>query len=657
VSTPCLRLVSASTFTADSGWLHIVASWDLTNASHRHLYINGVDELGSATYFTDATIEYTRGIGVMCDGAGTPGNIANCIVERIGLWGAYYDLSDPAIMDLFGAGENLADLGEDGTLADGGQPMLFFRGPAADFPVCRAGRFNFDFDVTGTLVDGPSNKGYWHTVGRKLYGPDGKQGRLVGFRHAINGGQTAFATRADFEAYRDTDGVNFNMIAPEIWWSTNYGACELNPTQPGVYNTQGMLELKAYLIQIARAGFWIVPSLRVSFDQDYAAANLALDNDNSNGLAYNGWADHAKTMTNDPVVVDGVTYGNYRDRFFAWCRWVIQELLSEPEIAAAIAYWEMWHFPGHRHTDVQTDEMIDFYTSTFVPMQIALFREYEPDRLLGVSYRHRKYSTRAYAQGVNHSTDDANIIHVIGGYSSTPLLMDDPGQSSVAWPPAGTDGHTSDSPRWIGPGADDFNFVLWSADQNIAMHSQEGPGLDPSKQVEPLNADVKTYLEGLGDLNNRYANGMGWHWWDDRPTLAAGTELGDILRSDAYFGGASLYAFTKVNSSAAKLGANPQSVTNYTLVENDKSACRVTFNSASAVTVNVDYDGIRWAVGDEVAFLNVGSGPVTIQGGGTSPVTISKAPNQTAVLSQGKSATLHFTGGTTAMLFGDMDAI
>lgn len=95
------------------------------------------------------------------------------------------------------------------------------------------------------------------------------------------------------------------------------------------------------------------------------------------------------------------------------------------------------------------------------------------------------------------------------------------------------------------------------------------------------------------------------------------------------------------------------SQTSYELAAADKNKT-VILSSSSAVTVNVDSDGITWALNDQVHFLNLGSGAVTIQGGGTTPVTIHKASDQTAVLAQYKAATLVFESDSAATLVGGM---
>ncbi len=53
-----LRIISDSTYTSASGWLHYLASWDLGNGL-ANIYINGAEDLEAAPTLTNDTINYT----------------------------------------------------------------------------------------------------------------------------------------------------------------------------------------------------------------------------------------------------------------------------------------------------------------------------------------------------------------------------------------------------------------------------------------------------------------------------------------------------------------------------------------------------------------------------------------------------------------------
>lgn len=112
---------------------------------------------------------------------------------------------------------------------------------------------------------------------------------------------------------------------------------------------------------------------------------------------------------------------------------------------------------------------------------------------------------------------------------------------------------------------------------------------------------------------------------------------------------------TGLPSTGVTNSVNAQTGTTYTVVATDVGKT-ITLSNASPVTVTVDSNNITFSSGQQIHFLNLGAGAVTIQGGGTVAVTISQAANQTAVLAQYKGATLHFTGDTTAVLIGGMGA-
>jgi hypothetical protein len=341
--------------------------------------------------------------------------------------------------------------------------------------------------------------------GRQIIGPDGKPMALKGYRVGFGEVESGFASEARFKE-RAANGIGGNAQAFEIWWSRDEGPSEPRPSKIGVYNKD---QLKMYLEAMrgaVRAGMYVIPSIRVSFDK--SAAENYLEDDKAE---WEGWAPHRYVLYNeaDP-------YGGHgRDRFFAWLDWLVPAILADKEIADKIAYWEMWHFPGHRQ-NLSNDDW-DQYINDFAPRLIAKFREYEPDRLLGISFRHQDSMSRLLARGVTF--DDHNLLYVTGGYCDHDTIMrDGPDETfpTECWGPRYTDG--------------EFEFVTYARQKNVAMHSQEGPGLYPTNRTNPIATKKRDMLVGLFRLYNKESNGWAFHGFSPDAGLQPGTDLNTILR-------------------------------------------------------------------------------------------------------------------------------
>ncbi|OPZ08180.1 MAG: hypothetical protein BWZ10_02704 [candidate division BRC1 bacterium ADurb.BinA364] len=191
---------------------------------------------------------------------------------------------------------------------------------------------------------------------------------------------------------------------------------------------------------------------------------------------------------------------------------------SEPtpaEIADRIAYWEMWHFPGHRHP--LKDEDWDRYIDDFAPRLIAKYREYEPERLFGIGFRHQNSMSRLLARGTVF--DDPNLVYVIGGYGDHDTIMrngPDKTFPTDCWGPRYTNG--------------EFEFLTYARQKNIAIHSQEGPGLFPTNRTDPIAEKKREMVVGLFRLYNAEANGWAWHGFTPDKGFEPGTELHGIMQ-------------------------------------------------------------------------------------------------------------------------------
>jgi VCBS repeat-containing protein len=352
-------------------------------------------------------------------------------------------------------------------------------------------------------VDGVTDP--FRTRGRQLIGPDGKPIALKGYRVGIGEVSSGFASEAKFKE-RAANGVGGNAQAFEIWWSNNTGPSEPQPGKVGVYNKDQLGMYLEAMRGAVRAGMYVIPSIRVSFDK--SAAEDYLKNDKT---GWEGWAPHDYVLYNRAD-----SYGGRgRDRFFAWLDWLIPAILADKEIADKIAYWEMWHFPGHRQPFNDSDW--DQYIDDFVPRLIAKFRKHEPERLLGISFRHPNSMSRLLARGVTFN--DPNLLYVIGGYCHHDTLMRD-----------GPD-RTFPAQCWDGKYTNgEFEFVTYARQKNVAIHSQEGPGLYPTNRTDPISATKRDMLVGLLRLYNAEANGWAFHGFAPDTKLQPGTGLNTILR-------------------------------------------------------------------------------------------------------------------------------
>lgn len=350
--------------------------------------------------------------------------------------------------------------------------------------------------------------------GTKIIAPNGDPLNLCGWR--IDFGAWSVlkgVSQADFQNW-DTKGLLGTAQAVEIWYSRENTAgvkespSEGLPHRPGVYNQKGMANLLQVLRNIARSGSYIIPSIRVSYDQEFSLANT------KKGInTWQGWANHRKVIYNLPVVVEeganAGTYGNHRDRFFAWLDWIIPQILADEEIAAKIAYWEMWHYYGHKHGSSAADR--DQYLDDFIPRLLAKYREHDPERLLGVGVTLDGTVTQINARldaGTWKPYEDKNWVYVCGGYGRLGIIMrpDVNNGKNINWP------INSNNPTWLNA-TSEFNIEKLIRLSGKAMHSQEGPGLRECFRETPIPQLQRTWLSGLYNLYNSKTNGYGFHAW------------------------------------------------------------------------------------------------------------------------------------------------
>lgn len=365
--------------------------------------------------------------------------------------------------------------------------------------------------------------------GSQLISPEGKPIKLKGWRIDSRMWELNLNVSQDDFNYWRNQGLLGNAIAVEFWFSRSSSSSvgEWDPAQPGVYRTENLGKLLNAMRAIARSGAWIIPSIRVSYDADSAISYMRTGSTTD----WRGWAHHKKVIYNSPVVIEegpkAGTYGNHGDRFFAWLDWIIPAILSDDEIADKIAYWEIWHFYGHRHDRTQlTDEDHDFYFDEFLPQLIAKFRQHDPDRLLGIGARQQFVIDRLLKRIEDNTWeawDDKNWILVCGGYGFHNVIMADE-NTNFPWPTS------CYNPKWYND-KQEFDIQRYIRYTGRAVHSQEGPGLHKVYRTNPIKLPQREYVTGLLNLYNQYANGFAWHEWP--PTVSGAqdeTDLFNLLR-------------------------------------------------------------------------------------------------------------------------------
>ena len=352
-----------------------------------------------------------------------------------------------------------------------------------------------------------------HNASGTILDPDGNPIALRGYRMQIGdiAKPGAVLSEADINYWKDRNLAG-NTQAVEIWWTkdSSFNPGEPYPYRPGVYSTEGLDGLKTALRSLARTGMLIIPSIRVSYDQQKAREATRLGQ-----TLGGGWADHVKVVENAPVVVEegphAGTYGKHGDRFFLWLDWLISSLLEDPEISDAIVYWEMWHYCGHRHGSFPVASQ-DKYLKNFLPALIAKYRQWEPTRLLGAGFVLDNFVNRGIAMiqaGTWAPYQDPNLLYVIAGYGSHCDLFNEPADHPVcnlSFP------EESNNPKYL-TGESRFNIQKFREVAGVTLHSQEGPGLINWWRRTPMQQTQRQWVAGMLNLYNDVSNGFGWHAW------------------------------------------------------------------------------------------------------------------------------------------------
>lgn len=132
-------------------WYHILASWDKSVETRRHLYINNTECLTATTFLSDnvdvntASIDYTQTDHSIGSYDGGLFFVNGCLSEVYYAPGQYIDLSNSANRLLFrSAGGSPISLGATGNTPTGTAPLVYLKG---DFSA-----FNVNSGTGGNLV-------------------------------------------------------------------------------------------------------------------------------------------------------------------------------------------------------------------------------------------------------------------------------------------------------------------------------------------------------------------------------------------------------------------------------------------------------------------------------------------------------------------------
>lgn len=146
---------SNTAYTVASGWVHVLAAWDLATSTFQ-LYINDVSDLAASPTLLNANIDYTRldhAIGSSDGGAGSRvnGDIADFYIN----FAETLDISVAGNRSKFRSGTKPVDLGSTCSTPTGTASIICLKhvtgAAATDFATNRG--TGGDFTITGTLTE------------------------------------------------------------------------------------------------------------------------------------------------------------------------------------------------------------------------------------------------------------------------------------------------------------------------------------------------------------------------------------------------------------------------------------------------------------------------------------------------------------------------
>jgi hypothetical protein len=148
-SSEILNLLSVSTYTVSDGWIHFLASWDLSAAAS-HLYINDSDD-NNEVLNTNDTIDYTRSNHAIGSFINQSQRLNGCLSEVYVNYAEFLDFSVEANRRLFVTSDLKAvNLGSDGSTPTGTAPIIYLPNPFGTFEENEG--TGGDYTVTGSLT-------------------------------------------------------------------------------------------------------------------------------------------------------------------------------------------------------------------------------------------------------------------------------------------------------------------------------------------------------------------------------------------------------------------------------------------------------------------------------------------------------------------------
>ncbi len=157
-SSTRLRFNSGTnTLSASSGWVHVLASWDLSSASPQkaYIYINGVSDSTITTYTSGSTLDYATTSPlwrVFADSSAT--SKLPALISEFYFTTTYLDITNSANRDkFFNSGTSKpVDLGADGSTPTGTQPLIYLHNIFSSFETNLGS--GGGFTENGTIGDG-----------------------------------------------------------------------------------------------------------------------------------------------------------------------------------------------------------------------------------------------------------------------------------------------------------------------------------------------------------------------------------------------------------------------------------------------------------------------------------------------------------------------
>lgn len=122
---------STNSVMVSSGWVSVIASWDLSTAGRRYALINGSDQTNAITFTTGENIKYTYGSewNVCSDSSQTA--YPKCLLSEVYFTTEWLDAA--SALAAFRATGHPKNLGANGSTPTGTQPLLYLHNPYSSF--------------------------------------------------------------------------------------------------------------------------------------------------------------------------------------------------------------------------------------------------------------------------------------------------------------------------------------------------------------------------------------------------------------------------------------------------------------------------------------------------------------------------------------------